>query len=129
MLNFNKAKQKCFKPNLAPLIDVVFLLLIFYMLTLAVLGEGLDVKLPEEASVSDAEEMPLIIEIYRADDIRVGDKLVDLKSLKKLLQSEIAARKNKAVVVQADDKVKYEIFVNVFDLAKQAGASRFSLVM
>jgi len=129
MLNIAKENRKRFKPDLAPLIDVVFLLIIFYMLTFAVAGQGLGVKLPQGTSSNNNDEKPLTIKIYREDDIRIGDKSIDLNNLKEFLQLEIAGRKNKAVVVHTSDKTRYEIFIKVFDLAQQAGASKFSLVM
>lgn len=129
MLNISKGNHKRFKPDLAPLIDVVFLLLIFYMLTFAIPAQGLDVKLSNGTSSNTPEEMPLVIRINQADDIRVGDQSTDLKGLMKILKSEITRRSNKAVVVHTDDKALYDIFVQVFDMARQAGASDFSLVL
>ena len=129
MLKITKGNHKRFKPDLAPLIDVVFLLLIFYMLTFAIPAQGLDVNLPNDASTNTPEEKPLVIRINQVDDIKVGDQSTDLKNLKEILQSEITGRSNKAVVVQADDEALYDIFVQVFDMARQAGASDFSLVL
>ena len=129
MLNITKGNHKRFKPDLAPLIDVVFLLLIFYMLTFAIPAQGLDVKLPNGTSSNTPEEMPLVIRINQADDIQVGDQSTNLKGLMTILQSEITRRSNKAVVVHTDDKALYDIFVQVFDMARQAGASDFSLVL
>jgi len=129
MLNINKGNHKRFKPDLAPLIDVVFLLLIFYMLTFAIPSQGLDVKLPNGTSSHSAEEMPLVIRINQANNIQVGSQSTNLENLKDILKSEIAGRNNKAVVIHTHDKTLYDIFVQVFDFARQAGASDFSLVM
>ncbi len=129
MLKITKGNKKPFKPDLAPLIDVVFLLLIFYMLTFAVSGQGLSVKLPQESSSSATEEIALTIKINGIQDIRVGEKKTTLSELKSLLKTEIMDRKNKAVIVETNSVIKYDIFVRVFDLARQAGARKFSLVM
>ena len=129
MLNITKGSHKRFKPDLAPLIDVVFLLLIFYMLTFAIPAQGLDVKLPNGTLSNTPEEMPLVIRINQVDDIQVGDQSTNLKGLMAILQSEITRRSNKAVVVHTGDKTLYDIFVQVFDMARQAGASDFSLVL
>jgi len=129
MLNITKGNHKRFKPDLAPLIDVVFLLLIFYMLTFAIPAQGLDVKLPQGVSSESPEEAPLVIKIHRADDIQVGRQSTDLKNLMAILESEIIGRRNKDVIVHTDDKTLYDVFVQVFDMARRAGASNFSLVM
>ena len=99
------------------------------MLTFAIPAQGLNVKLPNGTSSNAPEEMPLTIRINKADVIQVGDQSTDLKGLMEILQSEITRRSNKAVVVQTDDKALYDIFVQVFDMARQAGASDFSLVL
>lgn len=129
MLNIAKGKKKPFKPDLAPLIDVVFLLLIFYMLTFAISGQGLNVNLPIESSSISSEEVPLSIQINGVRDIRVGKKITTIDELSAVLELEIERRKNKAVVVETNKAVEYDIFVQVFDLAREAGAKSFSLVM
>ena len=129
MLKISKGKKKPFKPDLAPLIDVVFLLLIFYMLTFAISGQGLNVKLPEESSSISSEEFALSIQINGVRDIRVGEKLTTIEELSGVLKLEIERRKNKAGVVETNKAVKYDFFVQVFDLAREAGAKSFSLVM
>ncbi len=129
MLKITKGNKKPFKPDLAPLIDVVFLLLIFYMLTFAISGQGLSIKLPQGISSDTKEEVALTIKINGIEDIRVGKKKTNLSELETILKAEIVGRKNRAVVVETNSKIKYDIFVRVFDLARQAGAKNFSLVM
>ncbi len=129
MLKITKGNKKPFKPDLAPLIDVVFLLLIFYMLTFAVSSQGLGVRLPEESSSNDKNEIALSIWINGAADIRIGERKTNLKNLGALLEVEIAGRHNKAVRVHTNSMTKYDIFIRVFDLARQAGARSFSLVI
>lgn len=129
MLNITKGNKKPFKPDLAPLIDVVFLLLIFYMLTFAVSGQGLGVKLPQESSSNTKEEIALTIKINGIEDIRVDKRITNLSGLEFMLKAEILGKKNKAVIIETNNMIKYDIFVRVFDLARQAGAKNFSLVM
>mgnify|MGYP000859662713 CR=1 FL=1 len=129
MLKITKGDKKPFKPDLAPLIDVVFLLLIFYMLTFAVSGQGLSVNLPQESSSKSKEDIALTIKINGIEDIRVGERITTLSGLEAMLKAEILIRKNKAVIVETNSLIKYDIFVRVFDLARQAGAKNFSLVM
>jgi biopolymer transport protein ExbD len=129
MLKITKGNKKPFKPDLAPLIDVVFLLLIFYMLTSAVSGQGLGVKLPQESSSNAKEEVTLMIKINGVEDIRVGGETTTLSGLESILKAEIVGRENQAVIVETNSMIKYDIFVRVFDLARQAGAKNFSLIM
>lgn len=129
MLNIGKETHKRFKPDLAPLIDVVFLLLIFYMLTFAIPGQGLDVKLPSGSTSAVQIDKPLSVKMLSASEFMVGDKKTGLKGLEGLLIVEINKRTLKTVVIHANDKTKYENFALVLDLARLAGAKNFSLVM
>lgn len=129
MLNIGKGNHKRFKPDLAPLIDVVFLLLIFYMLTFAIPGQGLDIKLPPDSTPVEKIDEPLSVKMLSASEFLVGGEKTDLKGLEGLLRIEIKKRKLKTVVIHADEEAKYESFALVLDLARLAGAKNFSLVM
>ncbi len=129
MLNIGKEKQKRFKPDLAPLIDVVFLLLIFYMLTFAISGQGLEVKLPPGPASAKQIDEPLSIKMLSSSKYLVGDRRAELTELEALLKAEIDKRTLKAVVIHVNEKAKYKDFALVMDLARLAGAKNFSLVM
>ena len=128
-MNIGKGNHKRFKPDLAPLIDVVFLLLIFYMLTFAIPGQGLDIKLPPDSTPVEKIDEPLSVKMLSASEFLVGGEKTDLKGLEGLLRIEIKKRKLKTVVIHADEEAKYESFALVLDLARLAGAKNFSLVM
>jgi biopolymer transport protein ExbD len=129
MLNIGKENHKRFKPDLAPLIDVVFLLLIFYMLTFAIPGQGIDIKLPLGSTSMPQIDKPLSIEMLSTNEFIVGEKKTDLKGLEGLLRIEIGKKTLKTVLIQANEKTKYENFALVLDLARLAGAKSFSLIM
>ncbi|MBC8284633.1 MAG: biopolymer transporter ExbD, partial [Nitrospinae bacterium] len=115
MLNIGKGNHKRFKPDLAPLIDVVFLLLIFYMLTFAIPGQGLDIKLPPDSTPVEKIDEPLSVKMLSASEFLVGGEKTDLKGLEGLLRIEIKKRKLKTVVIHADEEAKYESFALVLD--------------
>lgn len=129
MLNIGQKKQKRFKPDLAPLIDVVFLLLVFYMLTFAIPGQGLEIKLPPGSNSAEKIDKPLSIKMLSSSEFLVGTQKADLKGLEGLLKNELNKRTLKTVIIHANEKTKYENFALVLDLARLAGAKNFSLVM
>ena len=129
MLNIGKENHKRFKPDLAPLIDVVFLLLIFYMLTFAIPGQGLKIKLPPGSTSADQIDKPLSIKMLSSSEFLVDGKKAELRELEALLKTEIDKRSIKAVIIHANEKTKYKNFTLVMDLARLAGAKNFSLVM
>ena len=129
MLQIEIKKKGRFKTDLAPLIDVVFLLLIFFMLTFAVSGHGLDLTLPNGDSTENQDESLLAVVIDSEGVIKVGDEIIALEELTPYLRTELTNRSNKTVSIQVDDKTLYDLFVKVFDMARLAGAKDFSLNM
>ena len=129
MLQIEIKKKGRFKTDLAPLIDVVFLLLIFFMLTFAVSGHGLDLTLPNGDSTENQDESLLAVVIDSEGVIKVGDEIIALEELTPYLRTELTKRSNKTVSIQVDDKTLYDLFVKLFDMARLAGAKDFSLNM
>ena len=65
-----RPRRKISKLDMAPLIDVVFLLLIFFMLTFAIQGQGMDISLPEGQSADAQTEESLIVKINNDEKIK-----------------------------------------------------------
>jgi biopolymer transport protein ExbD len=127
MIDIRKPERERFQVDLAPLIDVVFLLLIFFMLTFAIAGQGLDVSLPQGESEIAQEEPDLIIRIEKESSILLGNRKVLLESLAEELESELQERRNKLVVLESHDNTRFNLFTRVLDLARKSGAKEFSI--
>ncbi|QPJ64024.1 MAG: biopolymer transporter ExbD [Candidatus Nitrohelix vancouverensis] len=128
MLAISPERKRKFRADLAPLIDVVFLLLIFFMLTFATPGQGLDVSLPNGGGeVSD--KLPLEIEIDAQGAIFLGGESVPLERLTERLEDAFQERGDTALSIRASGKTSYDRFAGVFDRARLAGATDFAIVM
>jgi biopolymer transport protein ExbD len=110
--------------NIASLIDVVFLLLIFFVVTSTFLERpGLDLSLPEanSAEVAAREELTLRIEadggLVLGDEPVVADELIDV------LRRALEERLDKRLVLEADERVPHGRVVEAMDAARQAGAT------
>ena len=80
MLDLFPSKKKRFEIDMAPLIDVVFLLLIFFMLTFAIQGQGLAISLPE-GEETQKEEKDIIVKIDRNNNLHLNDQQIQIDSL------------------------------------------------
>lgn len=113
---------------LTSLIDIVFLLLIYFLLTTNfMVDEGIKVQLPEaRASAPQTEE---VITVYVDRDGRafLGNHEFSHAELFDQLKARLATKNNKLVVIKADRDVVLNGAVKVMDLAKAAGAERLSL--
>jgi len=124
MIEFTRRKRVESSLNMAPLIDIVFLLLIFFLLTSTFmrLDPGLEVNLPEARSsgIQEAEE-PIVIYLTKEHQLYLNIEPVSWEDLKTRLQESLADKPNKAVVLKADAGVPFGLFVKTMDISKQAG--------
>ena len=127
MLDLFPSKKKRFQIDMAPLIDVVFLLLIFFMLTFAIQGQGLAISLPEGEEAEKVEK-DIIIKINQNNTLSLNNSPVQIDSLYAALGESLSRRSDKFVVIDSAPKVKYEIFARVLDISREAGAENFSII-
>jgi len=129
MLNLSQTNVKRYGIDMTPLIDVVFLLLIFFMLTFAIQGQGLTISLPQAAETEQKNvEKDLIVKINQDDSLRLNDKHIMIDSLRDALEKLVQSRTNKLVIIDSGPRVKYGLFAQVLDISREAGAENFSII-
>ncbi len=115
--------------DLTPMVDVVFLLVIFFMVstTFITMESGLPVDLPTaQTAVSEPSTLPTVT-ITKDDQIFVGGKAVSQAQLVDEVRARMAATGYTTVVLRADTTVPHGLVVTVMDLIKQAGAKRLAI--
>jgi biopolymer transport protein ExbD len=127
MLDLFPSQRKRFQIDMAPLIDVVFLLLIFFMLTFAIQGQGLAISLPEGEETEKVEK-DIIVKIDRNNKLYLNDRQIQIDSLGAALGEDLLRRSDKLVVIDSAPKVKYGLFARVLDVSREAGAEHFSII-
>ena len=127
MLDLFPSRKKRFQIDMAPLIDVVFLLLIFFMLTFAIQGQGLAISLPEGEETEKVEK-DIIVKIDRNNKVYLNSRQIEIDSLGAALGEDLLRRSDKMVVIDSAPKVKYELFARVLDVSRAAGAENFSII-
>jgi biopolymer transport protein ExbD len=113
---------------LTPLIDIVFLLLIYFLLTTNFLvDEGIKIKLPQAKASAPQTEKEITVYVDRQGRAFLGNEEVSLAMLFDRLKEMIGVRENKLVVIRADRAVILNKAIKVMDVAKAAGAGRLCL--
>ena len=124
MVQIQSVRKKKFRMDMAPLIDVVFLLLIFFMLT-----QAMDVSLPQGEAEPEANlQEDINIMIDREGKIRINGQTIEMSGLKQELQDRLRNRKEKVVNLETYGTTRFEMFTQVLDISRQAGAKDFNII-
>ncbi len=129
-MEFDRVRKISRIPNLTPLIDIVFLLLIFFMLTAHfVQDEAIEIDLPEASSAEQFNENKIVrISIDKNNRIFLDDEPVELIDLEPELKSALKSRENKSVQIRGDNDSGLGIAVSVLDMARRAGATDVDII-
>jgi biopolymer transport protein ExbD len=126
-VNFQTSKKV--RIEMLPLIDIVFLLLVFFiyaMLSMAV-HRGLPVLLPSSVSAKIDKELILSITVKSDGTLYVDKEQVSLNDLASFLKTKSASEKDVGILLFADRSLSYQNLFQVLDQIKMAGIHRISL--
>jgi len=122
-MEFERGKKVKTHLDIAPLIDIVFLLLIFFMLTANfIMQPGIKIKLPEAKNANPEENNKIVIYISENNDIFINDAKISLANLGNELRTELEKSDKKTVILKADEKINLGLAVKVMDVSKESGA-------
>jgi biopolymer transport protein ExbD len=113
--------------DLSPLIDVVFILLIFFIVTTVFVKEtGVDVDKPQALSTEKLERNLIMIAITQTGDVVYDGNVIGTAGVRTTV-AQLLNKRTQSVVVQADKQVPTELLVKVIDESKLAGAAVVSI--
>ncbi|MGD8963435.1 MAG: biopolymer transporter ExbD [Desulfobacterales bacterium] len=121
--------QKKVRIEMLPLIDIVFLLLVFFiyaMLSMAV-HRGLPVELPFSTTAEIDKKLTLSVTVKADETIYVNKERVALSDLTRVLRDKAGEPRESGVLIFADHALPYQMIYEVLDKIRQAGLSRISL--
>ncbi|MGI9591649.1 MAG: ExbD/TolR family protein [Myxococcota bacterium] len=114
--------------NLTPMLDVVFIMLIFFIVTASFVKEaGIDVTRPPAATAERKERGNILVAITANNQIWIDRRMVDERAIRANIERMHAENPQGSVVIQADQDSKNGLLVKVMDAARLAGVSNVSL--
>jgi biopolymer transport protein ExbD len=126
MIDFNRPRPVTNDLNMISMMDIIFNLLLFFLLTAVFADPGISVDLPD-AQTGTFQDAPqeTTLTITRLGEIYLNAQPVTLPDLPGRLAELFAQRSERQVIIKADQEVAVGLFVRVLDLAKAAGSETF----
>ena len=114
--------------NMTPLIDMVFILLIFFIVTTSFVNEtGVDVNRPSAETAVNKELANIMVAITSSGQINIGGRVVDRRAVRANIERLHAENPEGSVIIIADKDVKTGLLIEVMDQARLAGIANVSI--
>ncbi len=115
--------------NLTPLVDIVFILLIFFLITSTfVQSPGIDVNLPKAGSSTDTRQsQSIVITVDENGQLIYGGEVTDIGGLKDTLTNLFKDSPNHQIVIQADETTHHGAVVQAMDVAREVGFRKLGI--
>ena len=114
--------------NMTPMLDVVFIMLIFFIVTASFVKEaGIEVNRPEASTAVKKERANILIAISDKGEIWINKRRVDVRAVQANIERMHAENPQGTVVIQADQKATTDVLIKVMDSARAAGVFDVSI--
>ena len=128
-VNFTRPKADEPTMELTPMIDVIFQLLIFFMISSSFLYPSLQIQLPKVDDKGNVQSnQHLIVSISPEGEYFINNNLVNKEELEHSLREELSELDQKSVFFRADETVPYKQVVDIMKMANSAGALQFNFI-
>ena len=131
MLNITaarKAKRQAAEINMAPLIDMVFILLIFFLVTTSFVKEtGVDINRPAAATAVSKEKSNILIGITKDNQVYIDKREIDIRAVRANVERALAENPEGNVVIVADRESNTGAVIMALDGCKLAGAKNVAI--
>jgi biopolymer transport protein ExbD len=114
--------------NLTPMLDVVFIMLIFFIVTATFIKEaGIQVERPDTVTADTQDDASILIAISANDEIWIDRKKRDPRAVRSVIAQLHAENPKGSIVIQADEESTHETLVIVMEAAKGAGVTNVAI--
>jgi biopolymer transport protein ExbD len=114
--------------NLTPMLDVVFIMLIFFIVTASFIKEaGIQVSRPDAFTAEKQEDAAILIAISSNNEVWIDRREVDASSIRTHIERLHAENPKGSIVIQADEESTNEMLVMVMEAAKQVGVTNVAI--
>jgi biopolymer transport protein ExbD len=128
-MEFERRRQRNGRIDIAPLVDIVFNLLLFFVITYNIAADSaIRVRLPESSTAESLADEPIVISVTRGGEIFIGDQPVGMEDLPAAVQAAFVMSPGTGVQIKADQEAAVGILIKVVDGVRLSGCTTFSIV-
>ncbi len=123
-----RLKNASVGPDIGPMADIVFLLLIFFMLSSSfVIQPGIKLNLPKTETSQPPLKDDLVLMIDSKQKMYLDNEPVSIKNLEMAIKEKLPHFKEKLLIIKADKDVKHGFVVKVMDIAKKSKVEKLAI--
>jgi len=120
--SIQRQRRPSVRMELSPLIDCIFQLLIFFMLSSTFLTPAIQLTLPSATAGTSQNELEIIITLSESGDVYLNKTPTSLIALESELKRLLANSEKKSVTIRGDENMPYSAFLDALDITKRSGA-------
>jgi len=120
--SIQRQRRPSVRMELSPLIDCIFQLLIFFMLSSTFLTPAIQLTLPSATAGTSQNELEIIITLSESGDVYLNKTPTSLIALESELKRLLAKSEKKSVTIRGDENMPYSAFLDALDITKRSGA-------
>lgn len=126
-MQFRRRKKSQITLSMAPLVDIVFLLLIFFLLSSSYVQPSIKLNLPEARNREAAEKQEIVVTVDKTGTIYLNRESVEFDELSERLGNLMKTTSRQEIIFRGDRAIAYDLFVRIMDMAKRAGAENIHI--
>lgn len=125
----NRIDENLPQPMLSPMIDMIFLLLVFFIVSTMYMVEikTIPIKMPTAAHTQTVTKSTFVVTVKQDGTIYLDDDKIDLPTLCENAKGQLVVDENFAVIIRGDKGVEYGNVIKLMDALKGAGINKFGL--
>jgi len=128
-MEFERRRQRNGRIDIAPLVDIVFNLLLFFVITYNIAADSaIRVRLPESSTAESLADEPIVISVTRAGEAFIGEQPVAIEDLPAAVQAASVVSPGIGVKIKADQEAAVGVLIKVVDGVRLSGCTTFSIV-
>jgi len=128
-MEFERRRRHHTHIDIAPLVDVVFNLLLFFVITYNVAADpAIRIRLPEAITANAQAEELIVITVDREGNLHIGDEATQLENIASIVHQKLGEKTEPSVKIKADRDAPVGLLIKVVDRVKLGGCSAFSIV-